>query len=327
MPFPKGLYYRIEIPDSLAGETLQVSITGDTVTGNNQLYLRKELIPSPSSYDFLANQPGEGNQDLIIPSLVEGTYYLYVTGVAPPAVSQEIQLSIAIIDFKLTNVFVNQGGNSGSVTVNISGAKFDNRTTFYLENETRRVYVRKISLQNSTSLFASFDLSGAELGVYDLVGVNAENDTSKLANGFEIVKGSFGASLTDSENLILSCEGINLGFSQELTINLDYPSSARLQQVFPIVIDFINTGNVDLPIPRFIFVSLDGAPIGLDPQKIDPNNFDLVVELSEKGNSLSVLRPGAIGTLTVYMKATRSDIDLSSPIPSDQQIVRFKLIE
>ncbi|MBK9337903.1 MAG: hypothetical protein IPM98_15695 [Lewinellaceae bacterium] len=47
-----SLYYRIEVPDSLAGETMLLTLNGLAPSGTNELYLSHNAIPSRAGHDY-----------------------------------------------------------------------------------------------------------------------------------------------------------------------------------------------------------------------------------------------------------------------------------
>ncbi|MEO5647983.1 MAG: CARDB domain-containing protein, partial [Chitinophagaceae bacterium] len=57
----KAIYYRILIPDSLQGESLLVTLKGDSLNGSNELYLRYGEVPTRAIYDFSHSEPYKGN--------------------------------------------------------------------------------------------------------------------------------------------------------------------------------------------------------------------------------------------------------------------------
>ena len=48
----KERIYRLQISDSLIGESLLVSLDADSANGDNEMYLRKGQVPSRSEFDY-----------------------------------------------------------------------------------------------------------------------------------------------------------------------------------------------------------------------------------------------------------------------------------
>ena len=64
-----NLYFKLESHDSLKNETLLLSLKGDSIHGDNELYMKYLNIPTRNIYDFGSSKPYNGNQEVIIPSL------------------------------------------------------------------------------------------------------------------------------------------------------------------------------------------------------------------------------------------------------------------
>ena len=130
------LYYRLEIPDTLAGKTMLVSITGDPLNAMNELYIRYDTLPTRIVHDFKYTSSVSGFQQIVIPETVKGTYYILGYGASSVAVQQNVTLFAQPIEFAILNINSNKGGNTGTVTVKISGARFEQNMTARLSDES-----------------------------------------------------------------------------------------------------------------------------------------------------------------------------------------------
>jgi len=165
-----SLFYRIEIPDSLAGETMLVSIAGDSLNGRNEIYLSYDQTPTRARHDFSHGSALMGEQDLVVPAVEAGTYYLLAYGVNLAGSEQTVDLQARIIEFQVRSIVANTGGNTGSVTALVTGAKFSENMGVELYDETLgSISASNIYFVNPTTIFATFNLSGAEIGKYDVV--------------------------------------------------------------------------------------------------------------------------------------------------------------
>ena len=300
------LYYRIEIPDSLENESLIVTLLGDSVNGFNELFLRHGDVPSRVLNDFSSLNPFMGNQQIVVPSLVKGTYYLMALGQTTAGNMQNILLNARIMPFSIRKVDADQGGNTGSVTTRIDGSKFATSTDFILQDSTGALlFANTVYFVNPTQVFATFNLAGAALGVYDVLGVNINGDTARLVDGFEVITGSVGSGGGfggggSSGNNGFTCTIQNIGYSQNISTNINHPQNTRLNRVVPITIYFENTGNIDIPSPTRILISLRGAPLAFDPADLKQNAQQLLIEFEEPNGPPGILRPGARGSVTVF---------------------------
>lgn len=282
LPDNKEVYYRIEIPDSLAGESLLVTLKGDTARGNNELFLRLGEMPTRAVHDYAFGEPFKANQEITVPTLQSGTYYLLVYGNTAPNTVQLVSLLAEVLHFEVRSVDAAEGGNTGQVTVQVKGSKLGTVKKVRLRNNAGSIAADKVEVTNPVSLFAQFNLEGAAAGVYDVVAENEAGDTAVLEAGFTVVAGS-GAGLET---------------------NVVTPPNTRPTNVLSIQVQFANTGNTDIINPVLTLTSLGGAPIALKPAELDQANKTLKLQLQEVNGPAGRLRPGAKGTIIVYAKAT-----------------------
>lgn len=278
----KEAYYRIEIPDSLAGESLLVTLKGDTALASNELFLRLGEMPTRAVHDYAYGEAFKANQEITVPALQAGTYYLMVYGNTLPNTVQPISLMAEVLHFELRSVDAAEGGNTGQVTVQVKGSKLGTVQKVRLRNSAGSIAADKVTVNDPVSLFAQFDLEGAAAGVYDVVAENEAGDTAVLEGGFTVVAGS-GAGLET---------------------NVVTPPNTRPSNVLSIQVQFANTGNTDIINPVLTLTSLGGAPIALKPGELDKANKSLKLQLQEVNGPVGRLRPGAKGTIIVYAKAT-----------------------
>lgn len=275
------LYYRIEIPDSLSDESLLVTLKGDSVAGTNELYLRFGSVPSRVVYDQAYGIPFFGNQEVIIPEIQPGTYYLMAYGNTSNDNEQNITLLAEILDFEIRDINADKGGNTGRVTVEINGGKFDSTMIVRLENGMDVITAGNVLIINRIKAYATFDLNGKPLGIYDVVATKSNGEMTVLPDGFEVVVGS------------------QVG----LATNIVHPANTRPGRVSTLKIEFANNGNVNIPDPIVKLISLDGAPIAFSVLRLDEGNTELLIPLIEDGAPSGLLRPGASGSITIYARA------------------------
>lgn len=277
----RDLYYRVEIPDSLAGESLLVTLQGDTTKGDNALYIRHGEVPTMAVHDFVSEVPYQANQEIIIPVLEAGTYYLLINGRMQGNVVQPVKVKASVLHFEIRSVEAAEGGNTGMATILVKGSKMNGVTAVRLRNDTGSITAERIQVIDPTSLYARFDLNGAAVGIYDVVAVHENGDSTALEQGFTVVAGA-----------------------AQLTTNVISPPNTRPSNVFSIQVEFANTGNTDIINPVVRLTSLGGAPIALKPADLANAGKELTLTLQEAGGPAGRLRPGAKGTIIVYAKAT-----------------------
>lgn len=282
----KGLYYRIEIPDSLIDETLLITLKGDTISGANELYLSYENLPDRSDYDFNSKVAVYGNQEVIVPTLKKGNYYLLVYGTVESGDEQDISLWAGKINFQIRTVDANRGGNRGTFTTSLYGAKFRPDMKVKIIGQGHTITADTLIYVDATRAFVTFDLLNAPLGKYDVMAIDNKGDTAILQDGMEVEEGS------------------PLG----LVTSVKSPGAMLVGTKTTIAVQFANEGNNDIPIPHFKLISLSGLPIALTKKDLDIKQTVLGFDLREVNGPQHVIRPGAINSKYIWVHATIAGI-------------------
>lgn len=298
------LYYRIVVPDSLVDKTLLVTLDGLSAGGINELYLSHNQVPTRATHDFAFGNPFQPDQSVLIPEMIPGTYYLLAYGATniPSANGlQNITLKAEIINFSILSIMAAEGGNTGNVTIRVDGAKFAPGMTLKLKDPslgTRTAHT--VVFVNSTRVFATFNLAGAALGLYDIEATK-QAEVATLADAFRVVQGDAGTTTSGTNGPSgFTCNIVNIGTDQNLSENVQHPASVRVNRLVPITIQYGNAGNVDIPAPSRFLVSLRGAPLGFSQSELSQNKQELFLEFQEIGGPPGVLRPGSFSSITVY---------------------------
>ena len=217
---------------------------------------------------------------------------------------QAIGLLAEILPFEIRSVEANRGGNTGRVTVQLNGSQFQPGMRIFLRNGGQMIMARTARYDNPIKVFATFDLREKESGLYDVLAIQRDGDTAILENGFSIIEGIepdskygdvFGFTCTIS-SLITSDDGT-------LNTFVDRPVSVRPNRTFSFRILYQNQGTIDIPAPSRILLSLQGAPIALDPGDLPLAQQELILDLKEKNGPPDILRPGAKGSITIYAQS------------------------
>jgi len=290
------IYYRIVVPDSLEGQSLLITLKGDSIKGNNEIYVRYNEIASGSVFDYKFREPFKGNQEIIIPSLIPGTYYLLTTGQTSGGNKQNISLLARIMPFEIRKVAPVAGGNTGEVTLLIEGSKLDSGVVFYLLDSASAAipidygepyYSGSSAIESKTVnidptlVYLTFDLNGKNLGDYDVVGVK-DLEEARLAKGFKIVAGN----------------------EEDLSITVYRPGNMRTNNIATMSVLFSNNSNIDLVNHKILITSSAGAPIALTPEDLSKNLTTLEVVVQENGGPTGRLRPGGNGSVFIYTQAS-----------------------
>ncbi|MCA1802171.1 MAG: hypothetical protein LC662_06905, partial [Rhodothermaceae bacterium] len=214
--------YRFEIPDGA-----DVVFTLQTVSeapGSAALYLSREKAPTQSDFDYSSAEPFMLNQEIRLPGAKGGTWYL-MAYVEDAGEAVQFTVSVRILDYVIEEITPDYGGNTGVVTVYVSGAKFQEGSTLFLEDAGgRRLAARDTYVINSTELAARMLLDGEEVGPRNVVIVAPDGEETILPNGFDVVDGVGAAPYTrlSYPSMVASKQG----FVVEVTVGNDGTSNA-----------------------------------------------------------------------------------------------------
>ena len=305
-------FYKLIIPDSLSGATIRVALkSNDSLTVNNQLYIGKAYIPSAAIFDYAYSTPNYGNQDIVMTSVTGGVYYITVRCVSPNPVTQNITLKAEKLPFLITAVQSSSGGNIGNVTVKISGSLFTANMTAKLSNAGTAVTASSVYFTNSTTVYATFNLQGKPLGLYDVTLTKPDTSFTVLANGFSIVAANNGGlnngggtNTGAGDGTMPGCDpGAAGGINSQLVTQLVIPDKVFGGWIFVIQINYNNPTNSDIPAQVRTLYSEDGLPVSLSPAALNTAGTTLYLELTEQNGPPGIIRAGGSGTITVYTRA------------------------
>ncbi len=306
-------YYKLIIPASLNGSTILVTLkSNDSLTSNNQMYIGKGYIPSAANFDYKYDKPNYGNQDIVITTASTGTYYIVYSKITATAPTQNVTLKAVKLPFAILTVQSGSGGNTGNVTVKIAGSLFNNSMTCRLYNGSTSIPATAIYFTNSTTVYATFNLAGRPLGIYNVeLYKTTDSTTATLFNGFSIVPANNGGLITGGGINGIPGNGNDpgcapnapSGLNAQLVSELVLPNKVFGGWVFVIQINYNNPTNVDIPAQTRVLYCIDGFPIATTQAGVATGTSSLYIELSEPGGPPGIIRAGGSGTITLYSKA------------------------
>ena len=273
------VYYRIVVGPEYAGQTLSCRLNTTSLLCMNKLYVAFEDVPTLASFDFGASTPMQQELEILIPTLQEGSYYVLVTGNNSEHQTQNITLSASIVNFEILHVDTDHGNNTGSITTQIIGAKFDSIMDFRLVQGNEYLPAEKVFFTNSTESYATFNLTDMPTGSYGMV--------AELPGGVITIK----------DDAFVIEEGL----PAELAVNIIAPSSVRTGNTFTCTIEYGNYGNTDLNVSGFLVAC--NYPISFTADGLALNQTDLTFMTAENNGNPDVLRPGYYGTKIIFVNA------------------------
>jgi hypothetical protein len=299
-------YYKVDV---LAGEDLLITLDSESAISANELYVRYNAMPDRIDFDYMFDKPFEADQEIVISGTQTGTYYILVRGASVLEGLVNYTITAEILEFEVRKITPEQGGNVGEVTIEISGAKFQNGIYAELVSPDYQIQpARKIYFENGVKCYATFDLTGLTPGLYDLRLINPDALYTEAQDVFEVVPG----------------KGANL------VARLIVPSSIRPGRDFTIWLEYANEGDVDMIPPLFVVSSPNGAPMSLYKDQSPVNKSMQILGVSFSGPP-GILRPGTEYSIPIYSQTVigrnQMVFKLNSWLPSERHVEDWDAIK
>lgn len=290
-------YYKLEIPNGYEGKTvgLYLNHPEDASAG---LYAAYEKVPSTAKHDFAAGKLMESQQELLIPNVKAGNYYILaqdnaalVNGIGnvfsesgtSPAGSTPMTLDAKEVHFGATSLSIMEGGNGGWVSTDVNGALFDSIMDFRLQLDKVVIPAEAVTYNGMTKSRVTFNLNRASVGSYDVVSELPNGTQATLPEGFKVVPGA----------------------SVALGAKIDAPSIVRVGNYAPLSITYANGGNTDCEIYDLILV-LDNGYLGTTIKELDKHQSVLHLEVDSESDcrGYKAIPPGTQKTINLFMYQT-----------------------
>ncbi|MBI5856505.1 MAG: hypothetical protein HZB42_02545 [Sphingobacteriales bacterium] len=304
-------FYKLVIPDSLNGATILVTLkSGDSLTMKNQMFIGKGYVPSAAHFDYTYSTPNYGNQEIVIASVTTGVYYITIRCVSSNPVVQNITLKAVKLPFAILNIHTTSGGNSGNVTIKINGSLFTNNMTAKLSKPGTVITASAVYFTNSTTVYATFNLQGKPLGIYDLSLTKPDSSITTLTNGFSVVNPNNGGLITGggvnvgpgNGNAPGCAPGAASGLNSQLVAEIVAPDRVTIGWPFVIQINYSNPTNVDVPAQARTLYSDHNVLMSLSQAGVANGTTSLYLELTEQDGPPGIIRAGGSGSILIYSK-------------------------
>ena len=279
---------------SQVNQTVRIHVNSeDSILGAvNMIYATYNNMGNNLNYSYSTIGQYTANSELYIPATQPGYYGVNFYGSTPTNQPQNVILRADILPFELIAVNDNHGGNTGVVTVELTGSRFRPDMEVCLRYGNEVICADTLIYVNYYQAFAQFDLTGRTPGVYDVSAVNFCEGEAVLAEAFTIENGQ----------------------PSGLAYNLLFPSSPRPNRTVVMMLEFGNTGNIDLHDQVLEITSVGGAPISLTSEGLSEHRTTIRVPLTIEGEPNGLLRPGSYGTLNIYCYSSGALIFTIKPV-------------
>jgi hypothetical protein len=225
-------------------------------------------------------------------------------------VVQNITLKAEKLPFKILNVQSSSGGNSGNVTIKINGSLFIPGMTAKLSKPGTTINASAVYFSNSTVVFATFNLQGRPLGVYDVTLTKPDTTIAVLSNGFSVVVPNNGGLITGGgintgpgNGNSPGCDpGAASGLNSQLVTEIVAPDKVLIGWPFVIQINYNNPTNVDIPAQARTLYSDHNVLMSLIPEGVAAGSTSIYLELTEQSGPPGIIRAGGSGSILIYSK-------------------------
>lgn len=295
--------YKLPLHSGLSGKTigLYLSLPEEISAG---LYAAYESVPSTARYERSSTDIEATEQEVLIPDVKEGNYYILVQDNA--AVSRSLNefvidgeqsqtetpmmLSAREVHFGATTLSITEGGTDGWITTEIHGALLDSIMDFRLTREGEMIPAETITFFDQTSTKATFNLNDTETGCYDVVSELPNGTLATLPNGFRVVPGT----------------NVALG------VKLDAVNHSRVDGYAPVNIAYVNGGNTDIVI-RELLLTIDGGYLSKTIEGFNEKLTELHIrpDVKQDNRGFVTISPGMQETVNYYFKQTSTQTRLN----------------
>jgi hypothetical protein len=277
------LYYKIEVTPLELGETMIISLDGDSLNGINELYVKFEGIPSRSDFDVAFDIPFSGEQRVIVPNLEVGTYYIMGYGVSTSAAQQEVELLARIVPFEILSISPMKGVKDQKVTVEIKGVKLTSTDQYRLRisDPWFALYSESIYEFSDNLIYVTFDLTDVPVDTYSIEGIRPDSNMAWVENGFLVIENG----------------------EPDMQIQVHAPGTMPRRLVpVKLTINFTNAGLADAIDPKVTVIAPYGNLIApsIEALRNQEGASELEISLKEENGPEGLVRPRGSGVIELY---------------------------
>ena len=298
-------YYKLNVPNGYEGKTVGFYLDHPAESSAG-LYAAFERVPSTAKYDIASSALEETQQEVLIPNVQAGNYYILaqdnaalvngtgnvfrLSGSGQQTSDTPLTLSTRDINFGATTLSISEGGNGGWVTTDVNGALFDSIMDFRLTLGKEVIPAEAVTLNSMTKTRVTFNLNNAEVGSYDVVSELPTGVQATLPEGFKVIPGA----------------SVNLG------AKIDAPSVVRVGSYAPVSISYANGGNTDCEVYDIILV-IDNGYLSTTIEGLDKHQsvLHLPIDTGSDARGYKTIPPGTHKTINIFMYQISNNSNLT----------------
>lgn len=289
-------YYKLAVNNGWTGKTIGLNMTHDADAPAG-LYVAFDRVPSTARYDRSSNVIQTTEQELLIPNVQEGNYYIlaqdnsatglnsneFVLNGSGSISGSSMNLSAQEVQFGATSLSIREGGTDGWLTTEIHGALLDSIMDFRLARDGRSIPAEAVTFHDQTYSHVTFNLKDAKTGSYDVVSELPDGSLANLSDGFKVIPG----------------QSVNLG------VKMDLPAGARSSFYAPFSIAFANGGNTDIAIRELLVVTDNGIiATSIEGLKERKRELHIVPDFGQDKRGFVTIPPGAHEVINCFIEVS-----------------------
>ncbi len=276
-------YFKLFIPYSDQGQTLRISLDGDSLGLYTEMYLKYGTAPTEADYDARHLYAFAQDQELLLDGVQGGTYYLMLRGQTMHASGQLVSVLARIVDFELLDIHPSHAINRGQSTIELLGSQMDTlRRVYLVRDSTVRINAESIYKISSYRAYATFNLQDVPTGVYTVQAIRWDGKIAERVESFTI---------TDT------------GEEPDLQLQMDYPEVVgRRNGPMKITIYMQNAGDADIIGKSFRFEAPWGNALARTYEDLISGHTETSLEIPVQGafGPPGVLPPKAGNVVEIF---------------------------
>ncbi|MGC9349860.1 MAG: DUF7619 domain-containing protein, partial [Anaerolineae bacterium] len=204
------------------GEDVRVDLDLDGAAGTTELYVGLSYVPTRDSYEAHSPEWQAPDTHISLADTVSTTYYVLAYGTT----AGPFEIGVTSYNFSLTEVSPERGGNTGQVTLLISGGAIPPSSTVTLRHATAgAIPALATHWTDGNQIAATFDLTGVAPGTTDV----------------EVADGATVRTLTAAFT-------VEAGGTPDVWLRLSGPEVVRTGRPNEYTVSWGNQGAVDAPV-------------------------------------------------------------------------------
>ena len=243
-----------------------------------RLFVGKGYVPGPSHFDFESSQFNSPTASMTVSGNGGSTYYIVVYAASLDAPFVSYTLTVAALNFAVSSANPTSIANSGPVTLQVFGGQLAANDIYTLSGPGGTFAASSVQSPDPTVAYATFNLGGAQTGMYNLK-----------------VTQPGGAALTLS-NAVTANSPIKAAVAPTLSVQLELPPAYRKGRAFDGTLVYHNAGDVDMPSPVLVLSSGGMAETEVQGMTNFTTSDILLVAASFDGPA-GILTPGRTWTI------------------------------